>query len=151
LDNTSYKGTCDGCITAAVKAFKDVSSKCPNAKIAFLGYRFVVSLQTLCFFNKTYADWYQNSQGAAIMHAAVPQLPSKVQSQIVAGVLFGDTQNKQSRASINGFPKDKLRSFCANDDGVCNGGLNVNAGHVSYGESGDVKRAVEYLVQKFKS
>jgi len=85
------------------------------------------------------------------MHSAIPQLPPRVKSQIVAGVLFGDTQNKQSRASIKGFPQDKLRTFCARNDGVCNGMLNVNAGHVSYGETGDVKRAVEYLAERFRS
>jgi cutinase len=83
------------------------------------------------------------------MHYAVPQLPPKVQSQIVAGVLFGDTRNRQSKASITGFPKDKLRTFCAKNDGVCNGGLNVNEGHVAYRETGDVKSAVDYLVEKF--
>lgn len=84
------------------------------------------------------------------MHYAVPKLPPQVQSQIVAGVLFGDTRNKQSKASITGFPKEKLRTFCAKNDGVCNGGLNVNAGHVAYRDIGDVKKAVEYLVEKFR-
>jgi cutinase len=83
------------------------------------------------------------------MHYTIPKLSPKVQSQIIAGVLFGDTRNKQSKASITGFPKDKLRTFCAKDDGVCNGGLNVNAGHVAYRDIGDVKRAVDYLVEKF--
>ena len=85
------------------------------------------------------------------MHQAIPQLPARVQSQIVAGVLFGDTQNKQSRATIRGFPKNKLRSFCARNDGVCNGMLNVNAGHVSYGETGDIKQAVEFLSERLRS
>jgi cutinase len=85
------------------------------------------------------------------MHVTIPQLPPRVQSQIVAGVLFGDTQNKQSRASIKGFPNNRLRSFCAKSDGVCNGMLNVNAGHVSYRESGDVKRAVDFLAERFRS
>jgi len=128
LDNTKAKGTCKSCIATAVKTINDVSAQCPTAKIAFLGY----------------------SQGAAVMHSAIPQLPPRVQSQIVAGVLFGDTQNKQSRASIKGFPQNKLRTFCARNDGVCNGGLNVNAGHVSYGEMGDVKRAVEFLAERFR-
>jgi cutinase len=82
------------------------------------------------------------------MHSAIPLLPAKVQSQIVAGVLFGDTQNKQSKASITGFPKEKLKSFCATNDGVCNGGLNVNPGHVAYADTGDVKKAVEFLTEK---
>jgi cutinase len=83
------------------------------------------------------------------MHYAVPKLSPKILSQIVAGVLFGDTRNKQSKASITGFPQNKLRTFCAKNDGVCNGGLNVNAGHVAYRDIGDVKLAVDYLAQKF--
>jgi len=128
LDNIKTGGTCKTCVETAVKTFQDVSAKCPNAKIAFLGY----------------------SQGAAIMHYAVPKLSPKILSQIVAGVLFGDTRNKQSKASITGFPKEKLRTFCAKNDGVCNGGLNVNAGHVAYRDIGDVKLAVDYLVGKFR-
>jgi len=85
------------------------------------------------------------------MHYAVPKLSPKVQSQIVAGVLFGDTRNKQSKASITGFPSEKLRTFCAKNDGVCNGGLNVNAGHVAYRDIGDVKKAVQFLAERFKS
>jgi len=129
LDNIKTGGTCKSCVATAVKTFEDVSAKCPNAKIAFLGY----------------------SQGAAIMHYAVPKLSPKVQSQIVAGVLFGDTRNKQSKASITGFPTQKLRTFCAKNDGVCNGGLNVNAGHVAYRDIGDVKKAVQFLAERFKS
>jgi hypothetical protein len=34
------------------------------------------------------------------------------------------------------------------NDGVCKGKLNVNAGHVSYGETGDIQRAVEFLAQR---
>ena len=85
------------------------------------------------------------------MHSAIPLLPAQIKSQIIAGVLFGDTKNKQSGASIKDFPKEKLKSFCRSDDGVCNGGLNVNAGHVSYREVGDVDKAIEYLAAKFKS
>ncbi|KAF2430216.1 cutinase, partial [Tothia fuscella] len=127
LDNVSMKGTCETCITSAVKTFQDVATKCPDAKIAFLGY----------------------SQGAAIMHNAIPLLAPELQSKLVAGVLFVDTQNKQSKASIKGFPAAKLKTFCATDDGVCGGYLNVNAGHVSYGEKGDTEKAAEWLAAQF--
>jgi cutinase len=85
------------------------------------------------------------------MHAAIPLLPPQIQSQLVAGVLFGDTQNKQTKATIKGFPSAKLKTFCASDDGVCNGGLTVNAGHVSYREKGDTEKAAEWLAEKFAS
>jgi hypothetical protein len=42
LDNIKTGGTCKSCVATAVKTFEDVSAKCPNAKIAFLGYRLVV-------------------------------------------------------------------------------------------------------------
>jgi hypothetical protein len=42
LDNIKTGGTCKTCVETAVKTFQDVSAKCPNAKIAFLGYRLVV-------------------------------------------------------------------------------------------------------------
>jgi cutinase len=83
------------------------------------------------------------------MHSVIPMLPRQIQSQLIAGVLFGDTKNKQSGATIKGFPSNKLKSFCASDDGVCNGGLNVNVGHVSYRDKGDTDKAAEWLYAKF--
>jgi cutinase len=84
------------------------------------------------------------------MHVVIPRLPAKIQSQIVGGVLFGDTKNQQSKGTIKGFPKEKLRTFCSPDDGVCKGQLNVNAGHVSYAKQGDIQRAADFLVQQFR-
>jgi cutinase len=82
------------------------------------------------------------------MHNAIPQLSPKVRESLTAGVLFGDTKNKQSGGKIPDWPEDKLRIYCAKDDGVCWGGLQVNAGHVSYLGSGDVDKATEYLEEK---
>ena|ERR1700760_1899312 len=88
------------------------------------------------------------SQGAALMHNAIPTLSPQIRDSITAGVLFGDTKYKQSGGKIPNWPSDKLKIFCAKDDGVCDGGLNVNAGHVSYLASGDVERAVQFLTEK---
>ena len=82
------------------------------------------------------------------MHNAIPALSPQIRDSITAGVLFGDTKNKQSGGKIPTWPSEKLKIFCAKDDGVCDGGLNVNAGHVSYLASGDVERAAQFLTEK---
>jgi cutinase len=82
------------------------------------------------------------------MHNAIPALSEQVRESITAGVLFGDTKYKQSGGKITSWPPEKLKIFCAKDDGVCDGGLNVNAGHVSYLGSGDVQRAAQFLIEK---
>jgi cutinase len=82
------------------------------------------------------------------MHNTIPLLPPKVRQQVVGGVVFGDTKNKQSNASIEGVPKDQLKTFCNENDGVCWGKLNVNAGHLSYNKQGDAKKAADFLVAK---
>jgi cutinase len=84
------------------------------------------------------------------MHATIPQLSPQIQSQLVAGVLFGDTKNYQTSGTIKGFPSNKLKVFCAQDDGVCGGWLNVNPGHVSYNDRGDTEKAAEWLAAKFR-
>ena len=59
-------------------------------------------------------------------------------------MLFGDIKCKQSGGKIPTWLSEKLKIFCAKDDGVCDGVLNVNAGRVSYLASGDVGRAVQF-------
>jgi cutinase len=82
------------------------------------------------------------------MHNAIPALPADIRNSFTAGLLFGDTKNKQSGGKITNWPAEKLKIFCAKDDGVCDGGLNVNAGHVSYLSSGDLQKGVQYLIEK---
>jgi cutinase len=83
------------------------------------------------------------------MHQVVPKLSPKIKSQLIAGVLFGDTKNSQTKGTITGFPQNKLKSWCSKDDGVCGGYLNVNAGHVSYRDNNDTERAADWLYAKF--
>jgi cutinase len=82
------------------------------------------------------------------MHNVIPSLPPAIRSQIIGGVLFGDTKNKQNGATIRDFPKEKLLSICAQDDGVCWGGLNVTNGHLVYTQNGDVDKAIAFLSSK---
>lgn len=88
------------------------------------------------------------SQGAALMHNAIPALAPEIRDGYTAGVLFGDTKNVQLKGTIGNWPADKLKSFCHKEDGVCWGGLSVNAGHVSYLSSGDLQSAVQWFIEK---
>jgi cutinase len=87
------------------------------------------------------------SQGAAVLHNAVPLVSAGVKKQLVAGALFGDTRNDQSNASIQGFPKEDLLVVCTKDDGVCWRKTPTN-GHLVYTQNGDVDRAANFLSQK---
>jgi cutinase len=90
--------------------YKQVFAKCPNAVLLGGGY----------------------SQGAALQHRVVEALPKNIQDRIAGVVLYGDTKNKQDGGKIKNFPADKVKIFCNANDGVCGGGLNVNAGHLAY-------------------
>ncbi|KAF2433044.1 cutinase-domain-containing protein [Tothia fuscella] len=90
--------------------FKSAAAKCPNAVLLGGGY----------------------SQGAALQHRVVEALPKSIQDRIAAVVLYGDTKNKQDGGKIKNFPADKVKIFCNANDGVCGGGLSVNAGHLAY-------------------
>lgn len=100
--------------------------KCPQHAIVFGGY----------------------SQGTAVMHNVVGNLPQSIKQQVVAGVLFGDTKNKQDSGQVPNYPKDNVRIYCDADDGVCKGSLNVTNGHFVYPLNGDVERALAFLTGK---
>jgi len=108
-------------IAEATKDYTLAATKCPNTIITGGGY----------------------SQGAAITHRAVEKLPENIKARIAGITLYGDTQNKQDGAKIKNFPPDKVKVFCngygdlkgKSSDGVCGGALNVNGGHMSYGDS----------------
>jgi cutinase len=111
MTNIVSPGGADGDgVKDAVRLFKLAAEKCPNTIILGGGY----------------------SQGAAIMHRAAKGLPKNVEDKIAGIALFGDTQNYQSSGHIVGFPKEKSEVFCEKNDGVCNGLLNVNTGHLAY-------------------
>jgi cutinase len=82
------------------------------------------------------------------MHATVSKLPANVKSKAAAGVLFGDTKNKQSGGYIANYPKDKVKILCAKEDGVCWGTLDVSRGHLVYITDGSAKKATDFLIDK---
>jgi cutinase len=89
------------------------------------------------------------SQGAAVMHNAVRKLDEATKSKIAGVALFGDTLNKQENGHIKGFPQEKSKVWCNTNDGVCGGGLGVNAGHMSYSSS--FKDAASWLSDRVKA
>ena len=89
------------------------------------------------------------SQGAAVMHNAVRKLDDATKSKIAGVALFGDTLNKQENGHIKGFPQEKSKVWCNTNDGVCGGGLGVNAGHMSYSSS--FKDAAKWLSGRVKA
>jgi cutinase len=122
-DNVGKRGTTQGAIREATRMFTTASTKCPKATIVFGGY----------------------SQGTAVMHGTVGALPAALKSKIAAGVLFGDTKNKQDGGMVPNFPKDKVRIYCEKSDGVCWGSLNVTNGHFVYPLNGDAEKAMAFL------
>lgn len=125
-------------VKEATKDYKLAASKCPDTVIIGGGY----------------------SQGAAITHRAVESLPEDVKARIAGITLYGDTQYYQDGGKIKKFPAEKVKTYCngygelkaQSSDGVCNGLLAVNYGHMSYGDS--MKPGAAWLkaqVDAFKS
>ncbi|KAL0935955.1 cutinase 1-like protein 1 [Colletotrichum truncatum] len=77
------------------------------------------------------------SQGAAVTHRAVEDLPQAQKDQIVAAFMFGDTQFQQDGGQITDFPQDKTNIICARGDAVCRGTLTILPAHLSYGNRAD--------------
>ena len=90
------------------------------------------------------------SQGAAVMHNVVSKLDGGMKAKIAGVALFGDTRNKQDGGHIPNFPQERSRVWCNKSDGVCGGGLNVNAGHLSY-SSAQINEAATWLASRAKS
>ncbi|KAF2636485.1 cutinase precursor [Massarina eburnea CBS 473.64] len=77
------------------------------------------------------------SQGAAVNHRAIEELPAQTQDRIAGVILYGDTQNQQDNAQISGFPPEKTMIICADGDAVCDGTLTILPPHLSYGANAD--------------
>lgn len=82
------------------------------------------------------------------MHNTVGSLPEPLKKKIIAGVLFGDTRNKQDKGQVPNYPKDQVMIFCDAEDGVCGGALKVTNAHMVYIRNGDGPKAVAFLKGK---
>lgn len=112
--NLEYADELAANITAAV-------SQCPDAQFVVSGY----------------------SQGAAVVHGAIPGLSDAVKSQIAAAVTFGDTMNEQDGGEIPDFDTSKTLIICNAGDLVCDGSLIITSAHLDYTES--VPSAVSFI------
>lgn len=85
------------------------------------------------------------SQGAALVHRAVEDLPANVMSRIAGAITFGDTQNQQDNEQIPNFPPEKTLIICNAGDAVCRGTLTILPAHLAYTARAD--EAVDFLTQ----
>jgi cutinase len=90
-------------------------SQCPDSAIVVGGY----------------------SQGAAVVHRAVEELPAATMARIAGAVTYGDTQKQQDNNQIPGFDPAKTKVICAPGDLVCVGTLTILPPHLSYGANAD--------------
>lgn len=95
------------------------AKECPNSSILAGGY----------------------SQGAALTHRAIENLPDSVKNAIDGVVTFGDTQNQQDGGQIPNFSREKVKIFCNPGDLVCVGTLTITPAHLTYGLDADAAAA----------
>ncbi|ETN39023.1 uncharacterized protein HMPREF1541_07065 [Cyphellophora europaea CBS 101466] len=110
-----------GGIREMASLLTQAANDCPNSSILAGGY----------------------SQGAALTHRAIENLPDNVKNAIDGVVTFGDTKNLQDRGQIPNFPREKVRIFCNRGDLVCSGTLTITAAHLTYGN--DAEEAAAFL------
>jgi len=109
--NVTPARTDDAAMAKGVEAFEQAYKACPSGIILAGGY----------------------SQGAAVMHNVIgAKLTEQIKGRIAGVALFGDTRNKQDGGHIPHFPPERSKVWCNANDGVCDGQLTVNAGHLSY-------------------
>ncbi|KAH8200149.1 hypothetical protein TruAng_005661 [Truncatella angustata] len=100
------------------------ASQCPDAQFVVSGY----------------------SQGAAVVHGAIPGLSDAVKARIAAAVTFGDTMNEQDGGQIPEFDTSKTLIICNDGDLVCNGSLIITSAHLDY--TGSVPTAAGFIESK---
>jgi cutinase len=104
----------------------DAMSQCPDSVIVTGGY----------------------SQGAAVNHRVIEDLPQDQKDRIAGVIMFGDTQSRVDKGQIPNFEKTKTQIICASlpRDTVCDRILTaaVLPPHLSYGRN--AKEGANFLV-----
>jgi len=77
------------------------------------------------------------SQGAAVVHRAVEELPAATMDRIAGVLTYGDTQKQQDNNQVPNFDPAKTMIICARGDLVCVGTLTILPAHLSYGADAD--------------
>lgn len=77
-----------------------------------------------------------------VAHNCIAFASPEIKARIVGTLMFGDPFNG---AGIKGFPDSKIKTFCNDSDGVCQGKFQIGAGHLSYMTNGDMSKAIAYL------
>ncbi|KAH8663204.1 cutinase [Ilyonectria robusta] len=123
-------GTDDEGIDEMKSLLSDSMSQCPDSIIVAGGY----------------------SQGAAVNHRAIEDLPEDQKNRIAGVVTFGDTQFRADDGQIPNFPADKVEIICAANprDTVCDGVLTaaILPPHLSYGRN--AAEGAEFLAEKIR-
>ncbi|KAI0142173.1 cutinase-domain-containing protein [Pestalotiopsis sp. NC0098] len=124
LDNLLEGGTDLTYATDLGNNITAAAAECPDAQFVVSGY----------------------SQGAAIVHGAIPDLSDAVKAQIAAAVTFGDTRKEQDGGQIPDFDTSKTLIICNDGDLVCNGTLIITEAHTEYNAT--VPTAVSFIQSK---
>ncbi|KAK4147354.1 carbohydrate esterase [Dichotomopilus funicola] len=112
-ENFLPAGTSQDAIDEAKRMYTMANTKCPNAKVVTGGY----------------------SQGTAVVSNALTQLAGDNKAafdQVVGAVLFGYTKNQQNGGVIPGYPPERTKVFCNENDAVCHGTLFILPDHFLY-------------------
>lgn len=100
----------------------ELNTRCPKTNIVVGGY----------------------SQGAMVARVGTAWANESAKKMIKGLVLYGDPFNG---ATVKGVPKEKVKIFCNDSDGVCKGALSIGVGHLSYTSNGDVKKGADWCKQ----
>ncbi|KAF4817261.1 putative cutinase 1 [Colletotrichum tropicale] len=111
-------------ISEMKRLINKAATDCPNSMLVVGGY----------------------SQGAAVTHRAVENLPQAQKDQIVAAFMFGDTQKQQEGGVIANFDPAKTKIICNPGDAVCVGTLNILPPHLAYGARAN--EMADFITQK---
>lgn len=85
--------------------------------------------KTLAACPKTLLTLSGYSQGAQLIHIAMPMLPANTTAMISSVVLFGDPKNG---TAIENVDNSKVYTICHEGDDICKGGDDISVHHLNY-------------------
>jgi len=85
------------------------------------------------------------SQGAMVARICAAFSKDDVKKKIKGVVVFGDPFNG---ATIKGFPKENIKTFCSAADGVCSGQFSITAAHLAYAGGSSPREAAKWMNER---